>query len=114
MLFTGDALMRALAADLLSGDGPMKLDPGWTSPFLVEAFNDNYPIVRFFAANGLAAFQSTFTKPDYLGSTAVRDYQLNQLRELMFARDPEISKKARLMAGSLAARRHDVDVEVGE
>src|SRR6185295_17228383 len=50
-LFAGDALTRSLAADLLSGNGPVKPDPRWASSFLVEALADNYPIVRFFAAN---------------------------------------------------------------
>ena len=70
-LFAGDALMRALAADLLSGNGPMKVEANWATPYLVEALADNYPIVRFFAANGLSKQPWNVIKPDYLASMLV-------------------------------------------
>ncbi len=71
-LFAGDALTRALAADALGSGGPVKPDPLWAAPFLVEAFADKYPVVRFFAAQGLRAPASVpwpTTKPDYHGDT---------------------------------------------
>ena len=115
-LFAGDALTRALAADLLAGNGPVKPDPLWATPFLIEAFGDNYPIVRFFAANGIdrEKTRAQLSKPDYLAAANIRDLMQRQWRENLFSRSPEASQQARMWATKLAARRRDVDLEVGE
>lgn len=116
-LFAGDALTRAMAAEALGG-GQMKLDPNWTTPFLIEAFSDNYPIVRFFAANGLAASGHRLPKPDYLGGEAARraafetwwaKYQSDKADKRLAKRQEVFS-----LAEALRARRINIDVEVGE
>jgi hypothetical protein len=116
MLFAGDALTRALAADLLSGNGPQQPDPLWAGPLLVEALADNYPIVRFFAANGLtrAGVPWQSTKLDYLSSASGRESALKQWRELMSLSYPEQTLEAQRLMQLLAPRRRNVDLEVGE
>lgn len=110
-LFAGDALVRSLAAEALGGGGPAKPDPSWASPFLVEAFEDNYPVVRFFAANGLAAAHGRTGKPDYLASPEARRLAL----ELWRARyEPSARERALKMALLLRALRVEADIEVGE
>lgn len=118
-LFAGDALTRALAADLLGGGGPFKPDPLWASPFLVEAMADKYPIVRFFAANGLTRTgvpwgPARIGKPDYLAPQTAREEMLREWRELMTACPAETRQQALTLAEKLRARRVDVDLEVGE
>jgi hypothetical protein len=71
-LFAGDALTRALAADSLSAtSNHTRLK--WAAPFLVEALADNYPIVRFFAANGLSKQPWVVVKPDYLANRSQQE-----------------------------------------
>ncbi|MFP5263946.1 MAG: multiheme c-type cytochrome [Blastocatellia bacterium] len=110
-LFAGDALARALAAEAMGGGGPVAPDARWALPYLIEAFSDNYPVVRFFAANGLAAAKRGLAKPDYLATFEARQSSLNQWKALVDAttRD-EVSALARM----LRARRNEVDIEVGE
>ena len=110
-LFAGDALTRALAAEALGGGGPVKPDPAWAGPLLVEALRDNYPIVRFFAANGLANAGFKIAKPDYLASPDVRERSANQWRELFL---PEFRNRAASLAEMLRHKRVDVDIRVGE
>ncbi|MGH9834088.1 MAG: hypothetical protein ACREBD_15265 [Blastocatellia bacterium] len=50
----------------------MKVDPQWATPYLLEAFNDNYPIVRFFAAQGLANYNRSLPKLDYITNAGRR------------------------------------------
>jgi predicted CXXCH cytochrome family protein len=109
-LFAGDSLVRALTAEAMGGGGPDKPDKNWAAPFLVEAFADNYPIVRFFAANGLGAGGWRLPKPDYLGDAAGREITLEKWRALF----GENGNKARMLADLFIARRKDVDIEVGE
>jgi hypothetical protein len=78
-------LTRALAADLLSGNGPLPPNPQWAAPFLVEALADNYPIVRFFAANGLSRQSWIGVKPDYVASAAARSDSLAHIRQMILA-----------------------------
>lgn len=107
-LFGGDALTRALMADAIYKHG----DPNWATPFLIEAFSgDNYPIVRYFAANGLAALNPRLAKPDYLADTEPRSRQLGIWFDTV-----EAAKlaDARAAAVSLRATRKDTDIEVGE
>lgn len=115
-LFAGDALTRALAAEALGGGGPQQSDPLWASPFLVEAFSDKYPIVRFFAANGLtrAGVPWRLDKPDYLGPLALRESLLTRWRETMTICRADAREQAPLLSTSLRARRLEVDLEVGE
>lgn len=109
-LFSGDALTRAMAAEALGGGGPMKPDANWAAPFLIEALSDNYPIVRFFASNGLAAFNQKLSKPDYLATEPIR---LSAV-EKWWARYPQARQQVFSLATGLRARRINVDVEVGE
>jgi len=110
-LFAGDALTRAMAGEALSGGGPVKLDPDWTAPFLIEAFNDNYPIVRYFAAQGLAASGQQLPKPDYLAADAARHASFEQWwAKYQQAKRQEVFSLAQM----LRSRRINIDVEVGE
>jgi predicted CXXCH cytochrome family protein len=111
MLFAGDALTRALAAEAMGGEGMMKPDAQWAAPFLVEAFTDNYPIVRFFAANGLAAGPWKLPKPDYLAGIGLRQATLEHWRARF---DAATNQRVAQFASELRARRKEVDVEVGE
>ncbi|HKP11412.1 MAG TPA: cytochrome c3 family protein [Blastocatellia bacterium] len=111
MLFAGDALTRALAAEAMGGEGMLKPDAQWAAPYLVEAFADNYPIVRFFAANGLAAGPWKIPKPDYLAAAGVRQTALERWRGLF---DASAGQRVAQFAAELRARRKEVDVEVGE
>lgn len=111
MLFAGDALTRALAAEAMGGGGMTPPDPRWAAPYLVEAFTDNYPIVRFFAANGLAAGPWKYPKPDYLAAAMVRQAALDGWRGLF---DAPTRQRIAALAAALRARRKEVDVEVGE
>jgi predicted CXXCH cytochrome family protein len=110
-LFAGDALTRALAAEAMGGGGPVKPDPQWAAPYLVEAFNDNYPVVRYFAANGLAASPWKYPKPDYLAAPEARQMSANQWRSIF---DSETRQKVSALSQLLRASRKDVDIEVGE
>jgi predicted CXXCH cytochrome family protein len=110
-LFSGDALARALAAEAMGGGGPMKIDPQWAGPYLTEALADNYPIVRFFAANGLARGPWLIAKPDYLAPPAARQQMLYQWRAAFSHQARENAVK---LGEWLRSRRLDVDIEVGE
>jgi predicted CXXCH cytochrome family protein len=116
MLFAGDALTRALAADLLAGNGPHKPEVLWAGPLLVEALADDYPIVRFFAANGLTSGGGPWrsTTPDYLSSSSARDVALKQWRELMALSNGSHLQEAQRLMQTLTPRRRNVDLEVGE
>jgi hypothetical protein len=111
MLFAGDALTRALAADAMAGNGPVSPDPNWAGPYLLEAFNDNYPIVRYFAANGLGVTNGGIAKPDYLGTPEAR-------RAAVALWSPAFSEAVRRHAAQFAStmrlRRSEIDIDVGE
>ena len=108
MLFAGDALQRSLGAFALQKHAP----PDFFAPFLAEAFaNENYPIVRFFAANGLQASHPDLAKPDYL---AAAENRRNQIGVWMKQIDPQKAQEATQLAEQLRKLRKDVDVEVGE
>ena len=115
-LFAGDALTRALAADALAGGGPQQPDALWASPFLVEAFADKYPIVRFFAANGLSRPGVPWRqdKPDYLSPLETRESLLQSWRETTRICPADARAQATEISRSLRAKRRDVDLEVGE
>ena len=69
-LFAGDAVMRALTA------AAMTPATDANAPLLLEAMQDRYPIVRYFAANALAAGYPARPKPDYLAPAQTRDATL--------------------------------------
>lgn len=107
-LFAGDALTRALMADAITKHGKQN----WTRPLLVEAFRgDNYPIVRYFAANGLAALDTGIVKPDYLANADLRNAQIAKWVTTI---DPLRMNEATTVAEMLRKGRKDVDLEVGE
>jgi hypothetical protein len=110
-LFAGDALTRALAAEALGGGGPGKPDPNWAAPLLLEAFTDDYPIVRFFAANGLAARDGRAPKPDYLAATAAARQATIERWWTLFA---DKRQTVATIAAMLRTKRVNVDLEVGE
>ncbi|MEO6390911.1 MAG: cytochrome c3 family protein [Pyrinomonadaceae bacterium] len=111
MLFAGDALTRAMAAEAMSGGGAVNHDPNWTGPFLLEAFNDNYPIVRYFAANGLAAINLNLAKPDYLGIDEARRASVTLWAGIF---NEAARRHSTQFAIAMRARRSDVDMDVGE
>lgn len=107
-LFAGDALTRALMADALTKHG----DPAWRQAFLIEAFaGENYPIVRYFAANGLAASNPALSKLDYLADEATRAQQIAVWAPTV---DPSRLAAVKKIAAELRSKRKDVDLEVGE
>lgn len=113
-LFAGDALMRAMAANALSGNGPQPPDPSWATPFLIEALEDNYPIVRFFAGQGLSKQPWITVRPDYLASRDQRVATIKQLRDLCSGNYGGRCSEADLLRQELRVKRRDVDLEVGE
>jgi hypothetical protein len=104
-LFAGDAVMRALTAAAMTPANDL------TAPLLLEAMEDRYPIVRYFAANALAAQHPEMPKPDYLASRDKRNATLQGWYSL-FA--PERLRAAKEVRERLSAGRVEVDVEVGE
>jgi predicted CXXCH cytochrome family protein len=106
-LFAGDALTRALGANALAEHAP----GNYYLPYLSEAFaSENYPIVRFFAANGMAAAHWNLPKPDYLAAENLRGDQILQWQAQLGDR----GKMAKQEADRLRAKRRNVDLEVGE
>lgn len=104
-LFAGDAVMRALtAAAMMPADNS-------TAPLLLEAMQDRYPIVRYFAANDLAAGYPKLPKPDYLATARERDVSLQSWYPHWA---PELLREAQSARERLSAGRSEVDVEVGE
>ncbi len=82
-----------------------------TAPLLLEAMQDTYPIVRYFAANALAAQHPALPKPDYLAPASAREATLQTWYPLWPA---ELRQAAREARERLAAQRSETDVEVGE
>jgi hypothetical protein len=109
-LFAGDGLTRALEAEAM-GSLTTATNRQWAAPYLLEAFEDNYPIVRFFAANGLARFESSLEKLDYLADARTRARAVQQRRKELAGPAEE---RAATLAVRLRKQRQDVDLEVGE
>ncbi|MBA2434004.1 MAG: hypothetical protein H0V54_02770, partial [Chthoniobacterales bacterium] len=104
-LFAGDAVMRALTAAAMTPATDV------SAPLLLEATHDRYPIVRYFAANALAAGYPALPKPDYLASAEAREATLQS----WYSHWPPASlRAAREVRQRLSAGRVEVDVEVGE
>jgi len=104
-LFGGDAVLRALTA------AAMTPSTDATAPLLLEAMQDTYPIVRYFAANALASQHPDLPKPDYLATKTSRDNTLQNWEPLW---PEELRNAARQARERLAAQRSETDVEVGE
>lgn len=112
MLFAGDALTRALAANAMGGDSPVRHDPNWAGPFLLEStITDNYPIVRYFAANGLSFLNNSLPKPDYLGTEETRRAMAGSWARVF---DEATRRHAADFVTMMRKRRADVDLDVGE
>jgi hypothetical protein len=97
--------MRALTAAAMAPAVDMH------GPVLLEAMQDTYPIVRYFAANALATHQPALPKPDYLAPTGARDTVLRVWHPLWPAEQTRAAREAR---ERLTLRRTETDVEVGE
>ena len=82
-----------------------------TAPLLLEAMQDIYPIVRYFAANALAARRPDLPKPDYLAPASARNATLQSWSGNWAT---ELLHNARAARERLSARRTETDVEVGE
>jgi predicted CXXCH cytochrome family protein len=104
-LFAGDAVMRTLTVAAMTPANDI------TAPLLLEAMQDRYPIVRYFAANALAAHFPALPKPDYLAPAETRDATLRSWNS-SFA--PDALRLAREARERLSAGRTETDVEVGE
>jgi predicted CXXCH cytochrome family protein len=104
-LFAGDAVMRTLTVAAMTPANDV------TAPLLLEAMQDRYPVVRYFAANALAAHFPTLPKPDYLAPAEIRDTTLRSWYP-RFA--PEALQLAKQTRERLSAGRTETDVEVGE
>jgi predicted CXXCH cytochrome family protein len=109
-LFAGDALTRALTAEALGGGGPMPYQM-WAAPYLLEAFNDNYPIVRFFIGQALMRQQTHLPRLDYLGTAAARQHATESWWQ---ATPAEQRVAAAALAQQLRALRINTDLDVGE
>ena len=105
-LFAGDAVMRALTA------GAMMPANELTGPLLLQAMQDRYPIVRYFAANDLAAGYPMFPKPDYLARPEIRNATVRRLVFTLVDRNE--CGRAEQTRARLSATRTEVDVDVGE
>lgn len=117
MLFAGDAVARALAANRM-GALPARAraglpDRAWARPRLLAAFmTDDYPVVRYFAADGLPARPPvSATAPDYLATPAQRARAAARWRALIGA--PALAE-AQARREALMPHRSESDVEVGE
>jgi predicted CXXCH cytochrome family protein len=107
-LFADDSLTRALASYSIKKHG----DSDYFAPFLIEAFQgENYPIVRYFAANGLVANDWNLEKPDYLADSAKRKTQINAWFDKI---EPAKRAEIKRIADELRAKRKDTDLEIGE
>lgn len=111
-LLAGDAVARAVAAEALGGGGGAKVDAAWARPWLVAAFeSDTYPVVRYFAANALAAGAPGIPKPDSLADAPAR---AAALAPWVASADPAALERARRLAATLRRTRVETDVEIGE
>ena len=97
--------MRALTAAAMTPANDV------TAPLLLEAMQDPYPIVRYFAANALAAGYPAMPKPDYLAAHRQAQCYATKLVSAIHAGAITAAKEAR---ERLSANRVEVDVEVGE
>lgn len=107
-LFAGDALTRSMMADAILKHG----ERAWALALLAESFaDDDYPIVRFFSANGLTALRGDIAKPDYLAHADIRSAQVGPWLDSI---GQEKLAEIRETAQALRKIRVNSDVEVGE
>lgn len=122
MLHAGDAVTRAVAAFAFARRGaPVAGLPGrdWARARLLLAAEDDYPVVRLFAADGLKQLtpmqSGSPTAPDYLAAAAVRKQQLAGWRDWLLAQGAaDELAQAEAEAKRLRPLRQNRDVEVGE
>ncbi len=110
-LFAGDALVRGLTAAALNPTAAGRMKPAFATPLLLEALRDNYPIVRYFAANSLEQINPQLPKPDYLGTTAGRALAIARWKATL---DPSSQTNAAALANQLGLKKVNVDISVGE
>jgi predicted CXXCH cytochrome family protein len=104
-LFVGDAVLRALTVAALARETEKH------APLILEAMQDNYPVVRYFASNALAAARPHLPKIDYLGTPAERAATLQSWYPFW---SQEALRAAREARERLTPLRNETDVEVGE
>ena len=104
-LFAGDALTRALAAEALN-------QSEWATPYLLEAFNDNYPIVRYFIGQSLMQRRTDLPRLDYLATTAERERTVTAWWQRVMQADQRAAIVT--LANQLRALRLNTDLDVGE
>lgn len=110
-LAAGDALVRGLTARAIGLSATNEVKANFTGPLLLSVMNDRYPIVRFFAANGLAAIDATRSKPDYLATAARRQATLNLWTNRF---DAGALGRAKELHERLSKSRQETDIQVGE
>ena len=110
-LAAGDALVRGLTTRALGEAVKNQTRPDFTGPLLLLAMRDQYPIVRYFAANGLAALDPSRPKPDYLATPADRETAINAWTNRF---DAGALLRAKGLHDRLSSGRVEVDIQVGE
>lgn len=110
-LAAGDALVRGLTARALGHAATNQAKAQFTGPLLLNAMNDRYPIVRYFAANGLAALDATRPKPDYLAPASVRQTTVGSWTNRF---DADALLRAKQLHDLISKGRQESDIQVGE
>ena len=79
-------------------------------------WNDKYPIVRFFAANGLTRPGVPWQqdKPDHLSPLETRESLLQSWRKATGICRADARAQATELSKSLRAKSREVDLEVGQ
>ena len=107
----GDALVRGLTARALGSMATNKSSVDFAGPLLLEAMRDRYPIVRYFAANGLASIEPLIPKPDYLSTVAEREAAVSSWTNRF---DGRALRRAKELHERLSSGRVETDIQVGE
>jgi len=107
----GDALVRGLTARALGGMNTNEASIDFAGPLLMQAMRDRYPIVRYFAANGLAAVDPKLPKPDYLAAPAAREASVNAWTNRF---DAGTLLRVKELYDRLSSGRVETDIQVGE
>ncbi len=110
-LAAGDALVRGLTARALAATATNQT--AFVGPLLLQAMRDRYPIVRYFAANGLASIDPALPKPDYLAEAATRS-SARAVGIWTNRFDPAALIRAKALHDRLATARKETDIQVGE
>lgn len=107
----GDALVRGLTVRALGTSVTNEASSRFVGPLLLNAMEDRYPIVRYFAANGLAMIDATRPKPDYL---ATADELTGVIKSWTNRFDADALLRARALHERLSKGRQETDIQVGE